>query len=263
MAFLKNLVAPLGYGAATHTAKRAFGTHHESQSKVKADIKAAQARTLQSSPYTKGQQHLINYMTKAAVPGSHKSAALGTNLGQNPLYQQATSLLGQYLNPSQEMINQMQAPQLRQYREQILPEIAQQYASAGGLSSSSFANAATNSAADLQERLNAQQLQMQQGALSQALGYAEAPGMMNLNVMNQALSRAPNQYTYIPPQPKGGMLRALLPALGSAGGAFAGSYVGQPAAGAAAGGAFGNTMSQSNPYAAPSQRFMSAPINNM
>lgn len=238
-------------------ARRGLSSHKESKSTQKKDIKNAKARTIQTSPYTKGQQALIDYLAKAGKPGSKENQQMGGNLQQNQLYKQATGLLGQYLNPNQELINKMQAPQMRQYNEQVIPEIAQRYASSGAMGSSGFMNAATNSAADLQERLNAQQLEIQQGALSQALGYAEAPGIQNQNMARTALGAAPNQYTYIPPQQKGGFLRSILPAVGAA----TGAYFGGPAE-AAAGGAAGNQMSQSNPYNPP-QRMMSSPINSM
>ena len=46
------------------------------------------------------------------------------------------------------------APQLRQFREQIIPEISEQFAGmgAGGLSSSGFRNAALSAGTDLSER---------------------------------------------------------------------------------------------------------------
>jgi hypothetical protein len=63
--------------------------------------------------------------------------------------------------------NAFAAPQMRQFNEDILPGISEQFAGmgAGGLSSSGFQNAAINAGTDLSERLGAIRAQLrQQGA---------------------------------------------------------------------------------------------------
>ena len=69
--------------------------------------------------------------------------------------------------------NSQAAPQLRQYNEQIVPGLSEQFAGmgAGGLSSSGFRNAQVAGATDLSERL---------GAIRANLRQAGAQGLQNI-----------------------------------------------------------------------------------
>jgi hypothetical protein len=69
-------------------------------------------------------------------------------------------------NDSQTM-NQMAAPEMRKFNEEVIPGLSEQFAGmgSGGLSSSGFRNAAINAGTDLSERLGAMRAQLrQQGA---------------------------------------------------------------------------------------------------
>jgi len=208
-----------------HWFGRVFGTHHKSEGSIGKDKREAERRMMPYSHYTKGQQKLNDYLTKAAMPGSKEGKKEGVDLNQNPLYKQATNLLSQYLNPSQEMMKQMQAPFMRQFNEQVAPGIAQQYANAGLSNSTSFQNAMANAGSSLEERLNLQYMQAQQDALSKGLQYAQAPFQQRMDFNRQALAQQPNNYAMVGGA-KNSTMMALAPAVGAGAGALAGGYFG-------------------------------------
>jgi len=122
--------------------------------------------------------------------------------------------------------NAFAAPQLRQYNEDIVPGLSEQFAGmgAGGLSSSGFRNAQVQGATDLSERLGAIRANLrQQGAQGlQGIGQS-ALGNFSQDVMTQPGTE--------------GFLSQAAPLIGTAAGAFLGP------AGAAIGGAAGNWLS--------------------
>lgn len=134
-------------------------------------------------------------------------------------------------NPS--TFQQMVAPEMRRFNEQIIPDLAEQFAGmgSGGLESSGFRNAAVSAGTDLSERLGAIRAQLRQQGAQGLTGIGQqslVPHMQNI---------------YQPGT--GGALQSLAPAVGTAVGAFGGPI------GAAAGGAIGNWISgfgKSSPY---------------
>jgi len=70
----------------------------------------------------------------------------------------------------------MAAPELRQFNEQIIPGLAEQFAGmgAGGLSSSGFRNAAVNAGTDLSERLGAIRAQLRSQGAAGLAGIGQA-----------------------------------------------------------------------------------------
>lgn len=84
--------------------------------------------------------------------------------------------------------NAMAAPEMRRYNEQIIPDIAEQYAGmgSGALSSSGFQNAAVNAGADLSERLGAIRANLRQNSAQglQQIG-SQALNPTVENVMHQ------------------------------------------------------------------------------
>ena len=71
------------------------------------------------------------------------------------------------MNPSDQQFNDFSAPEMRRYREQYIPDLAEQFAGmgSGALSSSGFRNAATQQASSLSERLASMRAGLrQQGA---------------------------------------------------------------------------------------------------
>ena len=116
-------------------------------------------------------------------------------------------------------------PELRRFREQTVPDIAEQYAGfgSGALSSSGFRNSTINAGADLGERLAQIRAQIRQQS---------AQGLQNFGQLGLT-QYAENTYT----QGQPGFLQHALNAAGQIGGA----YLGGPA-GAAAGGALASKI---------------------
>lgn len=132
--------------------------------------------------------------------------------------------------------NAFAAPQLRQFNEEIIPGISEQFAGmgAGGLSSSGFRNAAVNAGTDLSERLGAIRAQLrQQGA--QGL---QNIGNMGLQNFSQNMVTQPGTQ---------GFLSELAPAIGTGIGAFSGG-VGTSLGNMAGNWLSGNKKGQSSPY---------------
>jgi len=125
------------------------------------------------------------------------------------------------------------APEMRQFNEQTIPDLAEQFAGmgSGNLSSSGFRNAAVSAGTDLSERL---------GALRAQLRQSGAQGLMGLG--NQSLGQF-NENIYEQPTPNA--LSSLAPLAGTALSAF-----GSPLLGAAGTGALNwiSSKGQSNPY---------------
>ncbi len=120
--------------------------------------------------------------------------------------------------------NAFAAPQLRQYNQDIMPGISEQFAGmgSGGLSSSGFRNAQVQGATDLSERL---------GQIRANLRQAGAQGLQNIG--QQGLqSYSQNMVTEPGTE---GFLSQMAPAIGTAAGAFFGGP-----GGAAVGNSIGN-----------------------
>lgn len=127
------------------------------------------------------------------------------------------------------------APEMRRFREQTIPDIAEQFAGmgAGGLSSSGFRNAAVGAGADLSERLGAIRAQLRQQG---------AQGLMNIGIQ----SLVPHAEWQTTQPGSEGLLSSIAPAAGKAIGAAFGSPIGS-----AIGNLAGNWISgkgQSSPY---------------
>lgn len=161
---------------------------------------------------------------------------------QEPLYQQlvksgleegaggafgtAADYYRSLLSENPEDYRRFAAPMMRQFGEEIMPGISEQFAGmgAGGLSSSGFKNAAVQGATDLAERL---------GALRSSLRQAGAAGLQNIGQLG--LQSFHTSYE-VPGQE--GFLSKLAPAAGAAiGTAFGGPI------GGAIGSGFGNWIS--------------------
>ena len=165
---------------------------------------------------------------------------------QEPLYQQA---IGAGLNPGaggafgtsadyyrnllsddSADYNMFAAPALRQYIQDIVPGLSEQFAGmgSGGLSSSGFRNAQVQGATDLSERLGALRAQLrQQGA--QGL---QNIGQIGLGKYSQNMTTQPGSEGFLTP-------------IAQAAGTAAGAYFGGPtggAAGNAAGSSIGNSI---------------------
>lgn len=84
------------------------------------------------------------------------------------------------LSGDSETANAMFAPEMRRFREQIIPDLAEQFSGHGGIGSSGFRNAAINAGTDFSERLGALRAQLrQQGA--EGLRSIGGMGLQNFN----------------------------------------------------------------------------------
>jgi hypothetical protein len=167
-----------------------------------------------------------NYQQSTLLPGQQQGYQQLQNAAQGKAATGVWGDLGNYykdlMDPNGQNYNAMQAPEMRKFNEDIIPGLSEQFAGmgSGGLSSSSFRNAAVNAGTDLSERL---------GAIRANLRQQGAAGLANIG--QQALGN----YSQNVHQPgTGGMVDFIGPAIGTAAGSFFGPV------GAAAGGAVGN-----------------------
>lgn len=145
---------------------------------------------------------------------------------QQPLYQQYQNSLmnpgaggaaGQsadyyrdLLSNDSQTMEQLSAPELRRFNEDIIPGLSEQFAGmgSGGLSSSGFRNAAVNAGTDLSERLGSIRANLRnQGAQGLQSMTQFGLGQFNENIHRPAT---------------GGVLEALAPAAAKAATAYAG-----------------------------------------
>ena len=144
------------------------------------------------------------------------------NLEQNPLYQTGSSYLQSLLGGN---LDAFTKPYMDQFNQETIPQLAEQFAGVGGLSSSGFQNAASGAAANLQTSLAALRGGLQNQALGQGLQYASAPGQMNYNLANLGLNTQPFGYNFTPRSP--GFLEGLLGQLSGGIGLGASQGIGQ------------------------------------
>jgi len=153
--------------------------------------------------------------------------------GAGGAYGDAADYYRDLISNDSQTANQMFAPEMRRFNENIIPDLAEQFAGFGsggsGLSGSGFQNAAVNAGTDLSERLGAIRAQLRsQGA--QGLAGIGQQGLGNYSQ---------NQVTQ---QGSEGFLSNIAPAVGTAAGAFYGGP-----AGASIGNSAGNWLSGKMP----------------
>lgn len=110
----------------------------------------------QQSVLSPGQQSLQQQLLNSAM-GRGGTGAFGS----------AADYYRDLLSNDPAVFDQFAAPEMRRFREEIIPGLAEQFAGmgSGGLSSSGFRNAAVNAGSDLSERLGAIRANLkQQGA---------------------------------------------------------------------------------------------------
>ncbi len=131
--------------------------------------------------------------------------------------------------------NAFAAPALRQYNEDIVPKLSEQFAGmgAGGLSSSGFRNAQVQGATDLSERLGAIRAQLRQSG-AQGLQNIGQAGLQNFSSMYQQPGTE-------------GFLSSIAPAVGGAAAGPIGMGIGN-AVGSWFGGQGNRVGANSSPY---------------
>lgn len=164
------------------------------------------------------------------------------NAGQNPgaggAFGDAADYYRDLLSNDSQTAQSMFAPEQRRFREQIIPDLAEQFAGmgSGGLSSSGFRNASINAGTDLSERL---------GAIRANLRAQGAAGLANIG--QQGLQNYSQDV--VTQQGSPGFLAQAGPALAQAGLAYATGGASLPFTSGIFGGAGGNKVgSNSSPY---------------
>lgn len=111
-------------------------------------------------------------------------------LGQNKLYQQGSDVLSKML--SGEADTALEGPLMKQFQEEIIPMIQERFSGSSG--SSGLNQSLSRAAHDLLQSFGSLRSQNRQSALSQILGYSQAPGNEYYNRASLALGERPFQY---------------------------------------------------------------------
>jgi len=183
MAFAVPLIA-----AALSAGTSLYGAHQQKKAQRRADRSGGSLSALGTPGRAKGydvfstlnpQQSSILQQLLGSMSGQEG------NIQRNPLYQAGQSHIQNILGGNTEAF---EAPLMRKFQEEIIPQLAERFsgAGAGAQSSSAFQNALSSSGADLAERLGALRGGLQQQAAGQALNYAQQPvsNLQNLLGMN-------------------------------------------------------------------------------
>lgn len=156
----------------------------------------------------------------------------GMNPGAGGAFGTAADYYRNNLSDNSADFNAYAAPQMRQFNEEIIPGLSEQFAGmgSGGLSSSGFRNAAVNAGTDLSERLGSIRARLRENA-AQGLSGIGQQGLQPFVENTQ--------------QPgEGGLNQYVGPALGAVGSAIGGPVLG--AIGGAAGSAATSWLNASN-----------------
>lgn len=113
----------------------------------------------------------------------------GAGPGAGGAFGDAADYYRDLLSNDSNTFNQMIAPEMRRFNEDIIPGLSEQFAGmgSGGLSSSGFRNAAVNAGTDLSERLGAIRAQLRsQGAAGLAGIGQQGLGQYRENILRPA-----------------------------------------------------------------------------
>lgn len=159
-------------------------------------------------------------------------------------FRKAENYYRDILSDNPEQFDAFAAPEMRRFQEQIVPDLAEQFAGmgSGALSSSGFRNAAVGAGADLSERLAA----IRAGLRQNAAGSLANLGQMALTPHTQWQVTQPAQESF-----SSGLLSNVAPALGTAFGAAFGGPIGGAIGnftGSLFGGSSESNKGKSSPY---------------
>lgn len=164
------------------------------------------------------------------------------DLSENPTFQAGQSFITDMLNPSSDAYKKFEAPYLRQFQEQLVPQLTERYNAYDLQKSSGFDQALAHAYTGMQENLAAMKTQNMMAASQGALNYGMAPANLANSMVSQALGTPAYAYQNIQGQPGWGqgLMGGLGQGLGTVGGALIGSALGP--VGTAAGGAIGGWL---------------------
>lgn len=164
-----------------------------------------------------GKIHQVSNLRPDQEPLSEQLVQAGLKPGAGGAFGTAADYYRNNLSDNPADLAAFSAPALRQYNEEIVPNISEQFAGmgSGGLSSSGFRNAQVQGGVDLAERI---------GALRAGLRHSSAQGLTNIGQLGLQSFQTNHETPGTP-----GLFETVAPAAASAAvTAFAG-----PAAGAA------------------------------
>lgn len=130
-------------------------------------------------------------------------------IGQQPLFQSGQNFLQSLLQGGPEAFKQFEAPLMRQFQEQTIPQLAERFSGLGAQSSSAFQQALGQAGAGLSERLAQLRSGLQFQALGPALQYAETPFSQAQSLLGTAFQ--PSFSRGISPGGPGAFAQALAP----------------------------------------------------
>lgn len=184
----------------------------------------------------------VSNLTPSQLKGQKRLERAAAGRGAGGAFGTSADYYRDLLSNENADLSAFSAPELRRFNEQIIPDLAEQFAGmgSGGLSSSGFRNAAIGAGTDLSERL---------GAIRAALRQQGAQGLQDIG--RQALVPHTEWQTTQPASE--GFLSSIAPAAGTAIGAAFGGPVG-----AALGNFAGNLFSSGN-----KQKGSTSPYGNM
>lgn len=180
----------------------------------------------QGSTYNPNQLSLIDQIIQQ-VKGLQGQG--GFNINQNQGYQQGQQWLNDLFN-NPDFFKSFEAPLQRNFEEEIIPGLANRFASqgsGGSLGSTAFRNQLAREGSNLSTNIAALRGGLQQQGVNQALGYAQQPIQNMMQMLQQALQ--PTQNTYTPAT--SGFLGPILGGLAGGFGVGAGNWMGQKFAG--------------------------------
>lgn len=227
MAFLAALPAIAQVGAA------AYGAYDQHRQAKKGNMGGPQGQLKKVDVLNKQQRGFLKDLFQN-LSGSQM------NIGGSPTFQAGESYLQNLLSGSPEAMKSFEQPAMTQFEQEIMPNLSEQFAGVGGLSSSGFQNSANAAKMNLAERLQAMRSGLQMQALPQALQYGQMPVENAYRMAHLGLGTPAFGYQNRPGQP--GMMAGLGAGLGqNAPGIFGqlrqmfggmGGGAGAPAAGA-------------------------------
>ena len=146
------------------------------------------------STYNKEQKGGLNEIMQYI---KSKGGPAGTDIENNPSYMQGQNWFNDLFN-DENFFNKFESPMIRDYQENIVPDLANRFASqgsGGSLGSTGFRNQLAREGSNLQTNIAAMRGNMQQNAIPQMLQYAQQPASNMMQLYNTALGH-PTENTY-------------------------------------------------------------------
>ena len=120
------------------------------------------------------------------------------DLSKNPTFMAGNKFIQDMLNPSSEAYKNFEAPYLRQFREEIVPQVAERFSQYDAQNSSAFTQAMGQQSAGLSERLASMRTNAMAGMIPQAGQYGTAQAGIYGGLFGQTMGSQPFGYTMNP-----------------------------------------------------------------